>query len=63
MSADAFVAENEKDAELDDVVADGPERMLTVGGSVIVHGYEADVESEPVVAVTVKVCAPVAMPV
>ena len=31
MSADAFVAENEKDAELDDVVADGSERIFTVG--------------------------------
>jgi hypothetical protein len=53
-SAVAFVAAKEKAAELDEVVDAGPERMLTVGGIATVHEYDALVESEPDVAVTVK---------
>jgi hypothetical protein len=63
VSADAFAALNEKVAEDDEVVAAGPERMLTVGGSATVHGYDAVAESDPELAVMVNVCAPGAMPV
>ena len=62
-SAVALVAANENVAEDSDVVAAGPERIFTVGGSATVHGYDAVAESDPELAVTVKVCAPGAMPV
>jgi hypothetical protein len=62
-SAVALVAVNESVAEDEDVVAAGPERTFTVGGSATVHGYDAVAESDPELAVTVNVCAPGAMPV
>jgi len=62
-SAVALVAANENVAEDDDVVAAGPERIFTVGGSATVHGYDAVAESEPELAVTVNMCPPGAMPV
>jgi hypothetical protein len=58
----AFPATNEKVADVEDVVDAGPERMFTVGPGVTVHGYDAVVESEPDVAVTVNMCAPGAIP-
>ena len=39
-SADAFVAETENEAEVDVVVAPGPERIVTVGGGVVAGGAE-----------------------
>ena len=58
-----FVVANEKLADVVEVVEAGCETMVTVGGGVTVHEYDALVESEPEAAVTVNTCAPGARPV
>ena len=59
----AFAVVNEKAADVEVVVEAGSETMVTVGGAMTVHVYDAFVESEPEIAVAVNECVPGAMPV
>jgi hypothetical protein len=43
-SADAFVAERENEADVDVVVAPGPERIVAVGGGLVAGGAEVTVQ-------------------
>lgn len=55
VNADAFVAENESDADVDEVVAAGPERILTVGacaGAAAVTVQVATACADPVASAT-----------
>ena len=59
---DVLVAENANDADVEEVIVDGPERIVTVGGGVTVQAYEVETDPVAAAATTVKVCVPRAIP-